>query len=778
MKKSILVCSLVLTGLSLSLVSCKDKPTTSAEVFTVKDVTVNQNQTVDIQFDTSDSSLTENVEYYFEGSNIRINGNQVTGLVDDTVTEVTAFSGDYEDTFTVTVLPNYGTLTVDDITLYAEGPGVAANPRFSNPKYKEDVIYTFTSDAIKEEDGVFYALKVNETVEVSAKTSHLETSFTVTTKEFTDYADAVRSRVTSWEEAGSPTGETLFIGDSFFDTQFWSNFYTTFGKYSARTFGISATTSTDWEYWLDDLVYPQNPKNLVMHIGTNNIYDDHKNAEQTITEVTRLIETIHNKLPDTKIYYFGIEPRTYGANGRSVADTITLLNEINTGIKSYIEDTENVTYLDSPALCYNTDGTVKSDFFRDGTHPKLENYDYYVDLLNEAGCVIDLNENLSRDIPDFTRTQADTVGQSQQMMYLGAPLSRNFILEGKFDLTGKGNNAHIEFRFGTDSNNRFLLWDNDNNNQFGLGWCDKGVYQNPTNQDYTFVNGETLTISYKIVASSKNVYFYINDVLLAIYVNIPDGTKDFYLGSESCDIKFYDLKAVTLVDDKDEYKNAFDTLNLDKYENMTGKEGVVIGHKSSSMIARPSDIDTESYIDPSSTFNISGADNGAGGIYTGIRDNVVVYNGLTLLTGDWKVSYDVQILNSDFEPIETPSDAALGSGNYFFYYGVSTAENEPKMWERLQLWWRKTESTVKIGTQLGGTDFGLGLTGYENDSFTDTSFHIELEREGGEVFYTINIGDASAKATLTIDANTPLSIRFGAENLNAQISNFHFTLVE
>ena len=50
---------------------------------------------------------------------------------------------------------------------------------------------------------------------------------------------------------------------------------------------------------------------------------------------------------------------------------------------------ERFVYLDSPALCYNEDGTVKGEFFRDNVHPKLENYTEYVRLLSEANIEID-----------------------------------------------------------------------------------------------------------------------------------------------------------------------------------------------------------------------------------------------------------------------------------------------------------------------------------------------------------------------------------------------------
>ena len=54
-----------------------------------------------------------------------------------------------------------------------------------------------------------------------------------------------------------------------------------------------------------------NPKNIVMHIGTNNIYDDNKDAEVTVKALQRMFSYMHETLPTTNLYYFGISLRTY-----------------------------------------------------------------------------------------------------------------------------------------------------------------------------------------------------------------------------------------------------------------------------------------------------------------------------------------------------------------------------------------------------------------------------------------------------------------------------------
>lgn len=88
-----------------------------------------------------------------------------------------------------------------------------------------------------------------------------------------------------------------------------------------------------------------------------------------------IFETIHNKFPNTNIYYFGITRR--GDN-----TLVSITNAVNSAISDLSNDTDYLTYV-------NTPDKITADMLKsDNLHPKLETYSVFVEELLKAGCVI------------------------------------------------------------------------------------------------------------------------------------------------------------------------------------------------------------------------------------------------------------------------------------------------------------------------------------------------------------------------------------------------------
>ena len=177
----------------------------------------------------------------------------------------------------------YGELIIPDMKIYTDFPDTP-QPVFTKPEYASEITYTvIDNNIVTYEDGYFSAMRATEAT-VEATTEHHSTTFKVTSEVYTDpkgvdtanwYLGRVNSVEGNWVNDGKPTGGTLFIGDSFFDTQFWSDFYQLYANNEhVYTHGVSSSTTTDWEIFANRLLYPIAPKNDVIHCGTNNIYDD------------------------------------------------------------------------------------------------------------------------------------------------------------------------------------------------------------------------------------------------------------------------------------------------------------------------------------------------------------------------------------------------------------------------------------------------------------------------------------------------------------------------
>ncbi len=192
-----------------------------------------------------------------------------------------------------------------------------------------------------------------------------------------DYDGYLAQLAARWTEEGS-TQTTVFLGDSFFDTRyFWTDFYATYAGKDALCFGISSTTTYDWEKILSrDLIFGEAaPKNIVIHLGTNNLYDDLQSAEGTVRDLQRLFHLIRERYPDTGLYYFGISIRSYDPV------KIAATREVNAQIMEWCRVRDWIVYLDTPPQ-------LTADKLRDGVHPKLEWYSVFIGALNAAGISI------------------------------------------------------------------------------------------------------------------------------------------------------------------------------------------------------------------------------------------------------------------------------------------------------------------------------------------------------------------------------------------------------
>ena len=203
---------------------------------------------------------------------------------------------------------------------------------------------------------------------------------------FYDYAKQLGKGliIESGKEVGSVSvgnNTTIFIGDSFFDRRhFWTDFYSSdyVGK-DVFLAGISSTRSNHWQVLKDDVfsVFEDTaPKNIVIHLGTNDIHDGWYSVEKTSNGLRELFTMLHETYPKTKIYYFGI---TYPAFNTFEYE-VTKVNRI---ISEWCADKEYIIYIDTPSI-------ITEEMLRgDGVHPKLETYSIFMRELEKAGCIIE-----------------------------------------------------------------------------------------------------------------------------------------------------------------------------------------------------------------------------------------------------------------------------------------------------------------------------------------------------------------------------------------------------
>ena len=759
---------------------------------TIGNITLEDGETADIKATFTKDEGKGEIAYTFDGDNISIADGKVTALKPDTTTTVTAKTAHHETTFTVTVKAiDYGTLTIIAPAIYANYPAKALDITFSKPERAEEITYTVQSEyaeTVKIENGKVYAIgsgfAQNKEVRVTATTAHHTASFAVQVSEFNganangtslNFESRIATFLENYETRGMSKGGVLFVGDSFFDTgNFWTNFYTTYARKNAFSVGISSSTTTDWDVLADRLVYPLEPSSIVFHCGTNNIFDDSKNAAAATDDIKRTLDTFHAKLPNAKIYYFGIEPRTYTSAGNDYA------KDCNAQIKNYTNGKDWVVYLDSPAFCYNSDGTLNTSFYRDSVHPALANYSLYVDALAGAGLTIPASSaSQSTEIKDIVTTSDQSIGSGNvtDIVYRGLSLQKEFVLTGKLDITVTAANPHMQFKFG--DNLRILVWDGENfrgNGSIGLGWQDVGGYNNDDDDLFPYTQGMQITIPFKLAITSKNVYFYFGKeengaiayTLNTVYKNVSEFINMSY-GTENMNANAYDLVAKTKADDEAEYTALVTGDEFDYYEVQGGADGLYVTAPAGSGYVRDN-IRTASYISTAGEFTVKGK-SGNDGSYTGVtRDWRVVSGGTDVFSGDLAMTYDFTLLGKDLSAVSDTNASNVATCNWF-HVVTASVDNVLNAWNDYHLLYWHSNAASSVGIRTLGA-----LTGTNAENNTAVNVKVVLVRKDNNLYVAMKAGDGAwMVASATLGASDNLYLFLSLEDANCKISHFNFS---
>lgn len=172
----------------------------------------------------------------------------------------------------------------------------------------------------------------------------------------------------------------LFLGDSI--TAGWGSaakiWNEHFGKYQPANFGISGDTTQNVLWRIDNGELDGiSPKVVVLMIGTNNIP---KPAADILRGDTKIVEEIHQKLPDTKLLLLGIFPRGADPTNKGVAAMREKIKTVNEGLAK-LDDGNKTRYLDIGDKFLSPDGTLTKEIMPDALHPNAKGYAIWADAI-------------------------------------------------------------------------------------------------------------------------------------------------------------------------------------------------------------------------------------------------------------------------------------------------------------------------------------------------------------------------------------------------------------
>ncbi len=165
-----------------------------------------------------------------------------------------------------------------------------------------------------------------------------------------------------------PKHAILFLGSSSFRK--WTDVQKYFPGYPIINRGFGGSTFPDAIRYADEIVFPYQPRQVVIYEGDNDVASSDKiTADSVLNRFKTLFYLIRKKLPNTSIAFVSIKPSL------AREKLMPVMAKANSLIKDFLKDKKNTAFIDVYHSMLNKDGIpVKSIFIEDGLHMNAKGY--------------------------------------------------------------------------------------------------------------------------------------------------------------------------------------------------------------------------------------------------------------------------------------------------------------------------------------------------------------------------------------------------------------------
>ena len=165
-----------------------------------------------------------------------------------------------------------------------------------------------------------------------------------------------------------PKNAILFIGSSSFTK--WTDVQNYFPGYTLINRGFGGSSLPDLIHYAGDVIFPYNPRQVVIYCGDNDLAASDTVSAQTVwNRFQQLFVLIREKLPAASIAFVSIKPSP------SRQRLMPKMREANLLIKKYLKQKKNTAFIDVYHKMLNKDGTpLKDIFLEDELHMNAKGY--------------------------------------------------------------------------------------------------------------------------------------------------------------------------------------------------------------------------------------------------------------------------------------------------------------------------------------------------------------------------------------------------------------------
>lgn len=172
-------------------------------------------------------------------------------------------------------------------------------------------------------------------------------------------------------------GQILFIGSSSFTL--WKDVQGYFPGYPILNRAFGGSTLSDLIYYVKDIVYPYQPKQIVIYCGENDFAaNDSLYPSQVAKRFEMLFIIIRKKYPKVPVVYVSMKPSPARKN------LMAKFNVANVMIRKFLKDKHNTAFVDVYHAMLNTDGSLNEAIYMpDKLHMNKKGYDIWQPLILE-----------------------------------------------------------------------------------------------------------------------------------------------------------------------------------------------------------------------------------------------------------------------------------------------------------------------------------------------------------------------------------------------------------
>ncbi|HNP21599.1 MAG TPA: GDSL-type esterase/lipase family protein [Panacibacter sp.] len=165
-----------------------------------------------------------------------------------------------------------------------------------------------------------------------------------------------------------PKHAILFVGSSSFTK--WTDVQDYFPGYTIINRGFGGSTLPDVIRYAGQVIYPYQPKEIVIYCGENDVASSDTVTAQIVFErFKQLFGMIRTNLPKTKVVFISLKP---SPSRWKMQDRVTAANKL---ISAYINNQKNAMFIDVYHKMLGADGLpLPGIFIEDSLHMNAQGY--------------------------------------------------------------------------------------------------------------------------------------------------------------------------------------------------------------------------------------------------------------------------------------------------------------------------------------------------------------------------------------------------------------------